>query len=84
MLNAVAMPAVDVEIGACTRVERSTRIGRIRQPQRLRDHMDVEGHSVTRVFVSALAGTGLPELRALLSDAASYTAGAILDITGGR
>jgi len=39
-----------------------------RQPQRLRDHMDVEGLSVTRVFVSALTGQGLPELRQALAD----------------
>jgi GTP-binding protein HflX len=39
-----------------------------RQPQRLRDHMDVEGLSVTRVFVSALTGQGLPVLRQALAD----------------
>ena len=39
-----------------------------RQPQRLRDHMDVDGLSVTRVFVSALTGQGLPELRQALAE----------------
>jgi GTPase len=39
-----------------------------RQPQRLRDHMEVDGHTVTRVFVSALTGQGLPELRQALAD----------------
>jgi len=40
-----------------------------RRPQKLRDHMDLEGRSATRVFVSALTGEGLPELRAALADA---------------
>jgi len=39
-----------------------------RRPQRLRDHMDLEGDSVTRVFVSALTGQGLPELRQALAE----------------
>mgnify|MGYP006152990123 CR=1 FL=1 len=39
-----------------------------RQPQRLRDHIEVDGHTVTRVFVSALTGQGLPELRQALAD----------------
>jgi GTP-binding protein HflX len=42
-----------------------------RRPQRLRDHMDLDGVSVERVFVSALTGEGLPELRAALADAAT-------------
>ena len=40
-----------------------------RQPQRLRDHMDLDGVSVTRVFASALTGQGLPELRQALAEA---------------
>ena len=36
-------------------------------PRQLDDLMDLDGVSVPRVFVSALAGTGLPELRALLA-----------------
>ncbi len=39
-----------------------------RRPQRLRDHMDLDGDSVTRVFVSALTGEGLAELRQALAD----------------
>lgn len=36
-------------------------------PRVLRDAMELDGQSVPRIFVSALAGTGLPELRALLA-----------------
>ncbi len=36
-------------------------------PRQLDDLMDLDGVSVPRVFVSALDGTGLPELRALLA-----------------
>ncbi|QCB45259.1 GTPase HflX [Hydrogenophaga sp. PAMC20947] len=36
-------------------------------PRTLDDQMELDGVSVPRVFVSALAGTGLPELRALLA-----------------
>ena len=39
-----------------------------RYAQRLRDHMDLDGDSVTRVFVSALTGEGLAELRQALAD----------------
>ncbi len=42
-----------------------------RRPQRLRDHMDLDGDSVTRVFVSALTGQGLPELRQALAEVLS-------------
>jgi GTP-binding protein HflX len=37
-------------------------------PHVLVDAMELEGQSVPRIFVSAKAGTGLPELRALLAD----------------
>jgi GTP-binding protein HflX len=36
-------------------------------PRVLQDAMELDGQSVPRIFVSALAGTGLPELRALLA-----------------
>lgn len=36
-------------------------------PRVLQDTMELDGQSVPRIFVSALAGTGLPELRALLA-----------------
>lgn len=36
-------------------------------PRVLKDTMELDGQSVPRIFVSALAGTGLPELRALLA-----------------
>ena len=36
-------------------------------PRVLEDRMELEGQSVPRIFVSALTGQGLPELRALLS-----------------
>ncbi|WP_374412227.1 GTPase HflX [Hydrogenophaga sp.] len=36
-------------------------------PRELQDMMELEGQSVHRIFVSALTGQGLPELRALLS-----------------
>ncbi len=39
-----------------------------RQPQRLRDQMEVDGTTVTRVFLSALTGRGLPELRQALAE----------------
>jgi GTP-binding protein HflX len=38
-----------------------------RLPQRTLDAMEVEGRSVPRVFVSALSGEGLPELRSWLA-----------------
>jgi GTP-binding protein HflX len=38
-----------------------------RVPKRLIDVMELEGESVSRIFVSARDGTGLPELRALLA-----------------
>ena len=37
-------------------------------PPQLRDSQEVEGHELDRVFVSALVGTGLPELRSLLAE----------------
>ena len=37
-------------------------------PHVLADAMELEGQSVPRIFVSAKAGTGLPELRAMLAD----------------
>lgn len=37
-------------------------------PHVLVDAMELEGQSVPRIFVSAKAGTGLPELRVLLAD----------------
>ena len=36
-------------------------------PLALRDSMELDGHSVPRIFVSALSGAGVPDLRALLS-----------------
>lgn len=36
-------------------------------PRRLQDAMELDGLSVPRIFVSALAGTGVPQLRALLA-----------------
>ena len=36
-------------------------------PRVLQDAMELDGHSVPRIFVSALQGTGLGELRALLA-----------------
>ena len=36
-------------------------------PRQVADLMELDGESVPRVFVSALQGTGLPELRALLA-----------------
>ncbi|TSE27270.1 GTPase HflX [Tepidimonas sediminis] len=40
------------------------------RPHALRDQMELDGRVVTRVFVSALTGEGLPELRAVLAEAA--------------
>ena len=40
------------------------------RPRQSVDRMETDGRSLQRVFVSALDGSGLPELRALLSDAA--------------
>lgn len=40
------------------------------RPRQLVDAMETDGRCLKRVFVSALAGTGLPELRALLAEAA--------------
>ena len=36
-------------------------------PRLLQDSMELDGVGVPRIFVSALAGTGIPELRALLA-----------------
>ncbi|WP_066257487.1 GTPase HflX [Hydrogenophaga flava] len=44
-------------------------------PRVLQDTMELDGHSVPRIFVSALAGTGLPELRALLASIVLERAG---------
>ena len=41
------------------------------RPRQSVDRMETDGRSLQRVFVSALDGSGLPELRALLSDAAA-------------
>lgn len=38
------------------------------RPARLRDHFEMDGRSVERVFVSALSGEGLPEVRHLLAE----------------
>lgn len=38
------------------------------RPLKMRDHMDVDGRSLERVFVSAQAGLGLDELRTALSE----------------
>ena len=42
-----------------------------RRPLRLADQAEFAGRTVPRVFVSARDGSGLPELRALLADAAA-------------
>lgn len=40
------------------------------RPRALRDEVELDGRRVTRVFVSALTGQGLDELRAVLAEAA--------------
>ncbi|MEN9781472.1 MAG: GTPase HflX [Pseudomonadota bacterium] len=51
-------------------------IDETRRPRQLRDHAELEGRSLARVFVSARDGSGLAALRAVLSEAAGRHAGA--------
>ncbi|MFM8610493.1 MAG: GTPase HflX [Burkholderiaceae bacterium] len=44
-----------------------------RRPQRLRDHAELEGRTLPRVFVSARDGSGLADLRRVLAEAARGT-----------
>lgn len=44
-------------------------------PHLVQDRMELDGQSVARIFVSALTGAGLPELRQLLSQFARTQAG---------
>jgi len=40
----------------------------VQLPRVLSDQMELDGHSVARIYVSAKTGEGLPELRAVLAE----------------
>ncbi|MCY1368810.1 hypothetical protein D9M69_558130 [compost metagenome] len=53
-------------------------------PHLLSDSMELDGASVSRIYVSAKTGEGLPELRSLLASRAMSQAGALDPNTPGE